>query len=368
MSKARRRAYLLPLLPIGLLVLADVGVGLAIRDGEFLGRRIAPFDPPLFNDAQRESLARVRRGEVRGGVVFDAELGWLPDPSRRDIGAFGERVSGSDEGPRAAKRLCVFGGSFTHGDEVTSTEAWPAVLDGLLEGWDVLNFGVSAYGPDQAFLRWRSVADRVEADEVWLGVMPAATPRVLSVYRPALRHHDPSIAFKPRFVTRHGGLELESNPARTLADVVRLVEDQEAFFASTYGVDGFVTRWPSAYRPFGTHWSHRSAIARVLLARMEGAERGPDQEVVELLRGLIIAMREEVEARGATFRVVLLPDRDTLVVGDWPPAELDGTAPIVTAVSGALAGEDELWRPGGHYSAHANARAAAALAAVLDPK
>ncbi|MFG0317475.1 MAG: hypothetical protein ACF8XB_09390, partial [Planctomycetota bacterium JB042] len=233
----RRARFLLPLVPVALLAVADVALNLlALRDGVFLGRAVAPFDPPLFNDAQREALARIRRGEVKGGVRFDAELGWEPDPATGAYGPLGERLAPVDDDPPTARRLAVFGGSFTHGDEVDADEAWPAVIDRMRDDWDVLNLGVGAYGPDQAFLRWRRLKDRLDADEVWLGVMPAAAPRVVTVYRPALRHHDGSISFKPRFVVVDGGaLRLVANPARPLADVARLVDDQRAVLAATLG-------------------------------------------------------------------------------------------------------------------------------------
>lgn len=361
---------LLPLLPLALLAVADVTTNVTVlRDGTFRGRPIAPFEPPLFNDEQRTSLERIRTGDVRGGILFDAELGWVSSPATGAYGPLGERIADVDDDPRATKRLAVFGGSFTHGDEVEAHEAWPAVIDRMRDDWDVLNLGVGAYGLDQAFLRWRGLAARIDADEVWLGLMPSAVPRVVTVYRPALRHHDRSVSFKPRFgLDEAGDLVLSPNPARTLADVARLIDDQAAFFEATFGADEWVTRWPAAYRPFGSHWTHRSAIARLALTRLEGASpRTADEEMQDVVRAICVTMRREVEAGGARFRVVLLPDRKALHTEPWwsspalAPAriELDGLAGL------ALAGPTDLWRPGGHYSPRANEGMALALEPLL---
>src|SRR6185436_13401342 len=63
-----------------------------------------------------------------------------------------------------------YGDSFTFGDEVSDEAAWPHVLSQKL-GARVANFGVSGYGTDQAFLRFRqNTHDRSRV--VILGIYP----------------------------------------------------------------------------------------------------------------------------------------------------------------------------------------------------
>ncbi|MFH0945438.1 MAG: hypothetical protein V2A76_09605, partial [Planctomycetota bacterium] len=107
-----RSKLLLLLLPLLIgLVLDQILQFTALSDGEFRGTPVAPYDPPLFNDAQRESLSRLRRqaaGEppaFQNNAVFDAELGWCPEPgsSRGDYSydRFGARTRGTEERPSA---------------------------------------------------------------------------------------------------------------------------------------------------------------------------------------------------------------------------------------------------------------------------
>jgi hypothetical protein len=59
-----------------------------------------------------------------------------------------------DDPPRGGRRVLVTGDSFTFGNGVEHEEAFPRVADTLLRasagGWEILNLGVSAWGPSNA--------------------------------------------------------------------------------------------------------------------------------------------------------------------------------------------------------------------------
>ncbi|MBI4882011.1 MAG: hypothetical protein HY812_20480 [Planctomycetes bacterium] len=396
-----RSRLLLLLAPLLLALLADQALlYTALSDGEFLGRRLAPFDPPLFNAAQRESLERVRARlagellETPGKMRFDALLGWSPVPG--DDGGdfrydeFGTRVGVAPIAalPQASvRRLVVTGESFTHGDEVGSLESWPAQLDLALPGWEVANLGVGAYGMDQALLRFRRDGKGLAPRAVWLGFMISAAPRLSSVYRPALRHHELSISFKPRFeLAADESLTFVPNPAGSEEEMVRLLEDQRLFLARVAGHDFWVDHWPAAYGPAGSHWSHHLAAARLALTRLEGRREHPAEcladpgcELFRLASAIAVEFSRECRASGAEFRVVLLPDRKSLDLWEergarpWRPFvdELLRRGVPVTDLSEALAAagartDPGFWRPGGHYSPRANAAVARELRGLLD--
>ena len=97
---------------------------------------------------------------------FDRALGWVPPP--KDIDSNGARIS-PDAAMLGPPCLSLYGDSFTFGDEVDHAAAWGNQLAKSLH-CKVLNFGVSAYGTDQAYLRFvknTSDASRV----VLLGVL-----------------------------------------------------------------------------------------------------------------------------------------------------------------------------------------------------
>jgi hypothetical protein len=387
------------------LVLAVAGALLAdqavqwtvLRDGWLLSRRLAPFDPPLFCAEQveaRERLAALARGERPAGpprnVRLDPELGWAPQPGS-DAGDFrydaaGARVGAAGPLPAArapgVRRVVAVGCSFTHGDEVAGGQTWCSLVDAARADLELANLGVGGYGADQALLRLRRDGLPLGPDEAWFGLLPAAAPRVTTLYRPAERHQDPSTGFKPRFVPDGDGLRLVPCPAPSVEAALRLLTDQEAF-AQACREDAWVARWPAAYAPRGSHPAHWFAAARLLLSRLEaggrdGAEslRDPASETHRLLAALVLQLRDDARRAGAGFRLLLLPDRGALraaAAGDPPWAglvrRLRDAGVAVTDLVPALAAtgalqDDRLWRPGGHWGPELHAVAARELAAL----
>src|SRR5262245_53135815 len=138
---------------------------LVLSDGLFLGRPVAPFDPPLFSSSQRGALARIEKelasAEPSAGK-HDAELGWCNRPES-GFGEFrydwaGARIGAvplaRDKVP-GVRRAVAVGCSMTHGEEVGAADSWCARADALSDGLEVANLGVAAYGIDQALLRLR---------------------------------------------------------------------------------------------------------------------------------------------------------------------------------------------------------------------
>ena len=248
---------------------------------------------------------------------------------------------------------------------------------------EVANLGVGAFGLDQAFLRWRRVARELEADEVWLGLLPAAALRNLSMYWPAMEHWGSTVSTKPRFVLDDDGrLELLANPAASEADLVRLLRNQEEFVRRVGRGDVWLQRVPAAYAPFGSHWSHRLATGRLLLTVLDRRGRDParwlrDEESVafRLIRAIVLRMAEEVAAQNATrFRLLILPAREDLRDREAEPRAyweglVDGlrrAGVTVLDLSDALVAvgatrDDRFWSEGGHYSPRANREVASAL-------
>jgi hypothetical protein len=396
--RARSRLGLAALALGVALVCDQLVLRLVLADGYVLGRRIAPFDPPVFNPTHQQALARLRSFAATGeppeaSFHLDRELGWCPPKDGR-IGAEVYDWAGARVGLRplerlkvpGTRRLVAIGCSFTEGAEVAGREAWPSLLDEAVDGLEVANLGMGAYGLDQALLRWRRDGRPLDADEVWLGWLPAASLRLVTLYRPAQRHWGLLMAFKPRFeLDGVGALQLVPNPARDARDTLRLIEDPDRFLAAVGVHDHWVARWPAAYARTGSRLAHASALGRLLLTLAERRDRDPaawvrdpDSEVARLVRALVQETRREVEAAGARFRLIVLPGRDDLGSldaagrGYWSELVQGLAAEGVSCfdVSPALqraggAGADGLWAPNGHYSPEANRVVAEALGALL---
>jgi len=367
----------------------------ALADGFFLGRWVAPFDPPLFTEQQEDYLHRIRlaieSGEGPGEAsLFDPELGWCP-PKGLTSGLYehdwaGCRVGTAPLPPtraEGAKRIVAIGGSFTLGAEVPGPDSWVARLDEH-EGIELANLGVSGYGIDQALLRLRRDGAPLEPDEVWLGLMPSAIERITTQFPPISAHWSSVAAFKPLFLLDEAGVpELVPSPVQSFADYDRLLGDQAALFAALRDSDTWVRRCPAAFEPRGSSWSHWFAATRLALTWLESGGRDPagflaaGHPVRELARALLEQLEREAEALGATLRIVVVPARS-----DLERARADGSryweglvqelvasgVPVLDAsdaleAAGALE-DDGFWMPGNHYSPSANAVVAEAVGAA----
>ncbi len=211
-------------LALGLAVLAaDLGTSLfLIRDGVFLERPLPPFGA-LTHPNQLVTLEKMG-AEPTGNWVFDRELGWTWRASRvSEDGLYATNALGA-RGPReygpapaaGTRRVLTFGDSFTYCDEVGPADTFQTQLEALEPGLEVLNFGVSGYGTDQAWLRYRRVGRELGAEVVCLGLMLENIGRNVNRYRPLWATRTGVCVTKPRFVLDgRGGLELVPQPYAT---------------------------------------------------------------------------------------------------------------------------------------------------------
>ena len=120
----------------------------------------------FFSAADRQKIEEFLK--VGRGFYYrpDPDLGWTIRPSTHVAAAGTYQATTSNgrglrslreyapEAPPGVLRVAAFGDSFVHGDEVDDQANWPAVLERSRPDLEVLNFGASGYGPDQALLRW----------------------------------------------------------------------------------------------------------------------------------------------------------------------------------------------------------------------
>jgi hypothetical protein len=125
-------------------------------------------------------------------LVFDELLGWTVGPNR----TAGEGLYfSSREGLRSPKpgiafadrstscRIALVGDSFTFGQEVRFEDSWGHRLElALGEQCQVLNFGVTGYGVDQAYLRYMRDVRPWHPDIVIFAFINDDVVRTMSVY------------------------------------------------------------------------------------------------------------------------------------------------------------------------------------------
>ena len=161
-------------------------------------------------------------------------LGWAPKPHSHS-----KDVRINSQGIRAdhdfahfihseVVRASAFGDSFTFGEEVANEDTWEHQLEEQDARMEVLNFGVGAYGLDQAYMRYMQDGISFHSDIVFIGFMSENIYRNLNVFRP-FYHSSYATNFytKPRFLLTNDSLVLLDNPLRTTSDYWRLVRNDE---------------------------------------------------------------------------------------------------------------------------------------------
>lgn len=332
-----------------------------------------------LSEAQAAGVRMLLDGENRY-LVHSPELGWTVAPGGA-AGLYHASARGVREpeptSTEGTRRILAFGDSFTHGDEVTDSESWPAQL-GAIPGFAVWNYGVPGYGPDQAWLRWKG-EQTPPADLVILGVVPVDLPRTTSRFVPFLSPESGLAMAKPRFELDGDRLVEVANPLPALPDYRALLEDP----APTLARLGEGDAWYEA----GLHESALDVSATVRLlrlglhtARSPSGRPGstpydPASEPFRITTSILAIWRSEAAARGQELVVLLLPtDLDLAAASAGkPPAYAPLKAWLqahdlraIDALPAALeTPEAQRFEPGGHYQPALNARIAALVAAAL---
>lgn len=188
------------------------------------------YNPPDVTPAEHDDYMSIRHpllgwpstGEY-GGTLFDST---------------GSRIVPAFPAPGKAC-VSLYGDSFTWGAEVDHVFAWSNVLSQLLD-CRVANYGVSGYGIDQAYLRFRNNLD--EAPVVILTIFAENIQRHVNQLAMLRTGNREVRSFKPRFIIGNGGA-LEAVPLPTfsrdeyqavIADPGRFL-DHEYFLPDTPG-------------------------------------------------------------------------------------------------------------------------------------
>jgi lysophospholipase L1-like esterase len=121
-----------------------------------------------------------------------------------------EFVAERREGKR---RVLLFGDSFTAGDGVSNGKRYGDLLEALMPGLEVYNFGLPGTGTDQQYLAYQEFAASVEHDLLILAVTVENIGRVASRFRPYVNERGETVVYaKPYYVLEDGRLALKNVP------------------------------------------------------------------------------------------------------------------------------------------------------------
>lgn len=179
----------------------------------------SPIPTGSLSETQKASILSFINDSTKY-LKYSSALGWTIKRNGRV-----DKYESNSQGIRASRdyplippegivRISSFGDSFTHCDDVSNKNTWQARMeeaDGVLE---VLNFGVPAYGLDQAFLRYHQEGIRYNPHIVFIGFMSENINRHVNVFRPFYLPSPYWPLTKPRFTVKDDKLFLLKNPMR----------------------------------------------------------------------------------------------------------------------------------------------------------
>lgn len=264
------------------------------------------FFPLALNDLSEETIP------LRVKARFSYDLGWEPD----HLNDYGYR---GPEKPIDHAVLAVFGDEYAQGSH-TLEQSWPYLLEQQL-GSPVLNFGVGAYGPDQAYLRFEErYVDPIEAPFTALIMMSGGMARIMNRYRGFYVRRSKLRYPKPMFRRyADGAFELLPNPVTSSEDLVNLgdptflkeIGDGDYWYDlfDRYGLNEFVG-FPYAFHlakaaPY--YW--RRSRDHATTDRQSFQELYRIEDATATLHHIVEQFVIRSKERGATPIFVMLPNR-----------------------------------------------------------
>jgi len=317
-------------------------------------------------------------------LIYHQELGWtfaanLTTPIvTNDIGLRANRdyTLDADDG---IVRVAVFGDSYIAGDEVADDETFAVALEDALLACgvaaEVLNFGVSGYGMDQAYLRWKIIGREYQPDIVIMGFQPENMNRNVNIVRPLVG--GPGIPFtKPRFVlTEDESLILVNSPTIAPEDLVSVYQTFD-----DSGLVAYEWHYNARYQPRALDNSYLLGLLEARQYNLAYAERifvpalTPEDERVQVTIALLRQFAADVADANQDFVVLHMPMRpmiEDFLAGDGFSYDfvldvLAAEMPLIRAENAFVAVDEADWAPAGHYTAQTHQRVAELAAAWLN--
>lgn len=308
---------------ISFVVFGEIGIrilGEKDVDGEFFFRdhRLYPYKLPVKKIEAKLKRYRESKAAI---VLYDQDIGWVPKPgSSNDLFIFnsaGIRVASAIREYKKVPekgifRVLLFGDSYTQGDEVSFEETWGYILEQDLTQrgirTEILNFGVNAYGMDQAFLRWKKSGVSYSPHLVIFGLQIENAYRNVNIIRPFYNPHTGMPFSKPRFILKDNQLAMINNPVLSPHKLIDLINNIDTWDLVKY--ETFYDNRDYNVEPW--HMSKLVAFGTQIGSKLFDVNKVDDDdrfttEQSELTYRIIEAFKESVKANGAQFVVVHLP-------------------------------------------------------------
>lgn len=336
--------------------------------------RLRPLALPL--ESIETDIADYLSNETEAIMIYDALTGWTYAPNvEAAISTNSEGMRDNNEYERDPAddvlRIAVFGDSFIAGQELADDETFTVQLvDELAERGiiaEVLNFGVSGFGVDQAYLRWLHMGRDFNPDIVIMGFQSENMVRNMNTFRPFICSCGPSL-FKPRFILNDNGeLELVGSPTpppEEIPDILANFDDYPLAEYEWYDDERYApSLWDISYtwRIIEAFQYTQNSARHVFVPALS-----PDDERIQLTEAILTQFAAEVRAAEQSFVLLHIPPKQMVAAylsEDGLPYQgllddLETIMPVIHAETIFDTVEASDWMPNAHYSPQAQNRMA----------
>lgn len=354
----------------------------AVRDGEeWRSRVLLPRNWGQVT-AFYQQLIGSGGGRRLTYLTYDDVMGWTLGPNRKSANGLyyssAEGIRAPREGVSFAKtstktRIALVGDSFTFGDNVAYEESWGYLLEKALgPEFEVLNFGVSGYAVDQAYLRYEKDVRSWHPKLIIFGLISDDVERSLRLYHSIMTTRGGWGEFpfaKPRFVLRDGTLTRLNVPPLT----------PEALFSKGSLDELPALEYDRGYRPgdWQANWVHHSYLARAILTVLPHRETATpdisDTALVPVNAAILQTFIKSARSEGSVPLLVYFPEGNAELEGPPNPLPMGrqvlqsvgipyiDPTPCLQSIPSA-----ERFVPGGwHYSPKSNEQVAQCLSVAV---
>ncbi|MEN8193107.1 MAG: SGNH/GDSL hydrolase family protein [Bacteroidota bacterium] len=290
----------------------------------FSGVQLKPYKLPL-----KETEGKIRNyseNENKSRLIFDRELGWSPHNNFIFADSmYIYRKNGVRSGSltdtvlqQNSIRILLFGDSYMHGDEVKFERTIGNLLEELLKNQnlkaEVLNFAVSGYGIDQAYLRWEKVKQKFKPDIVLFGMQFENIKRNLNIIRPLYSTITEIPFSKPRFSVEHDQISLINNPSNSINDLIKVLSDISSWNFSNYETFYDQRNYDNNFFYNSRLISLISSVYSIILNEHNYYEQetGSSNLALKILNEFKLSVEEE----NGTFLIIHLPVKENFALSN----------------------------------------------------
>jgi len=322
MKKGIFRYFILALLIVGVTEISSWLALIVLEKNRNLSYQPIRFH---FTEKQQRKINQIIKNQ--GTTLMHSKgLGWTPKPNvntSRSIRTNAQGIRGDQDYALKPSpdviRIAALGESYTWGYKVPNRATWPAQLSQINPRFETLNFGVTAYGMDQALLRYKQDAKSYNPHIVLMGYMSRDIIRSVWVY-PIFCVPESRILAKPRFIIQQNELGLLPNPLATLTDYNRLLKDPKGVLTQIgkndyYFQTGYVVSPLDFLASVRFFKILRTEIKRQILTEKiydKNYVYNPHSEAFLITVKILEEFSHEVQQNGSVPIVLLLPDNRDL--------------------------------------------------------